>query len=494
MWDNAPWEPRKWQKEALPMAIAALREGRRPIVSAIMGAGKSILIAEIVYQALKKLRPDYKIVIVAPRQALIRQLSKTIAFRCGAENVGVYYTHEKDLTKKVVVTTFVSAPAIAKEMNVALLIGDEVHGTEAEHFKNSYENLDPACAIGFTATPYRSDEAQSLTLWDEVVYRYSAADALSDGVIVPWELVHWDGKGASDADDVCCRLIGRMDGPGVCSALDIDDAESYAEYLSERGIKSKAIHSRMNRKERDYLLERLKSEDLKCLVHVSLLAEGVDMPWLKWLCLRRPVGARVRFVQEVGRVLRSHPGKELAYIIDPHDLFGMHTLSNPEKLGEVMTREEKEYEEELVKLAPDENEQEVIRKMPAAVAFAQMDSYVANLLSVMRSANVCSAPNKWADGKWRGGFPTARQLITLENLKWSSRYLPASVRVPFKLIIEKAHTYNKGTVNDLITILIGLAQSSKPARQRRTHYHMPNIRYPVPKFGIQQLLFVMERN
>ena len=81
MWDNAPWEPRKWQKEALPMAIAALREGRRPIVSAIMGAGKSILIAEIVYQALKKLRPDYKIVIVAPRQALIRQLSKTIAFR-----------------------------------------------------------------------------------------------------------------------------------------------------------------------------------------------------------------------------------------------------------------------------------------------------------------------------------------------------------------------------------------------------------------------------
>jgi hypothetical protein len=123
-----------------------------------------------------------------------------------------------------------------------------------------------------------------------------------------------------------------------------------------------------------------------------------------------------------------------------------------------------------------------------------MDSYVSNLLSVMRSANVCSAPDKWADGKWRGGFPTARQLQTLENLKWSSRYLPASVRVPFKLIMEKADTYNKGTVNDLITILIGLAQSSKPARQRRTHYHMPNIRYPVPKFGIQQLLFVMERN
>jgi superfamily II DNA or RNA helicase len=56
MWDDAPWEPRKWQKEALPKAIAALREGRRPIVSAIMGAGKSILIAELVYQALLRAR------------------------------------------------------------------------------------------------------------------------------------------------------------------------------------------------------------------------------------------------------------------------------------------------------------------------------------------------------------------------------------------------------------------------------------------------------
>ena len=63
MWNNAPWKPRKWQKSALPVAIEALRGGKRPIISAIMGAGKSVLIAELVYQALKKLRPDYKIVV-----------------------------------------------------------------------------------------------------------------------------------------------------------------------------------------------------------------------------------------------------------------------------------------------------------------------------------------------------------------------------------------------------------------------------------------------
>lgn len=494
MWANAPWEPRKWQAEALPIAIASLRSGKNPIISAIMGAGKSILLAELVYQALKKLRPGHKIVVVAPRQNLIRQLSTTIKIRCGADQVGCYYSDEKDLDKAVIVTTFVSAPKIADQIKVAMLIGDEVHGTEADHFKNSYEHLDPACAIGFTATPYRSNENESLTLWDEVIYRYSAADALGDKVIVPWKLIHWDGQGSSDTDLVCYNLIGKMDGPGVVSALNIQDAEAYAAYLMEKNVPAKAIHSQMRKELRQQLLKELEEGSIKCLVHVSLLAEGVDMPWLKWLCLRRPVGARVRFVQEVGRVLRSHPGKEFAYIIDPHDLFGMHTLSNPEKLGEVLTREEKEYEDELVKLTKDENEKELVRVMPPARAFNVVDSYIVNLISVFRVAGICSAPNKWDEKEWRGGSPTAKQLEALKKCKWLTRYLPEGVRVPFKLLMEKASDYNKGTVNDMLQICWGLGRASQGARKNKQHYFLPPIRYPRPDFPIQTMLFVMENN
>ena len=494
MWNDAPWTPRKWQKEALPIAIDALRAGKKPIISAIMGAGKSVLLAELAYQALNKLRPDYKVVVVAPRQNLIRQLSKTIKVRCGEENVGCYYAEEKDLDKCIIVTTYVSAPTIAKQINVAMLIGDEVHGTEAEHFKNSYEHLNPACAIGFTATPYRSDENETLSLWDEVIYRYTAGDALSDGVIVPWKLVHWDGTGSSQTDLVCLNLIRKMDGPGVVSALNIQDAETYANYLSDNGVPAKSIHSGMRKDLRQNLLQQLENGTLKCLVHVSLLAEGVDMPWLRWLCLRRPVGARVRFVQEVGRVLRCNPGKEFAYIIDPHDLFGTHSLSNPEKLGEVLTREEKEYEDELVKLTKDENEKEFIRKMPTARAFNVVDSYIANLLSIFRSANICKASGDWDDSDWRGGSPTEKQLQALQKVKWSSRYLPKHIREPFKLLIEQANTFNKGTVNDMLSILFGLASASSSARKNRTHYFLPTLRYPRPDFPIQTMLFVMNNH
>ncbi|MAK37988.1 MAG: hypothetical protein CMC15_17645 [Flavobacteriaceae bacterium] len=494
MWDNAPWRPRAWQREALPLAIASLKSGKKPVISAIMGAGKSVLIAELVYQALKKLHPDYKIVIVAPRQNLIRQLSKTIAVRCGADNVGCYYTHAKELDRPIIVTTFVSAPVIARKIKVSLLVGDEVHGTEAANFKGSYEFLNPACAIGFTATPYRSDENETLSLWDEVIYRYTAGNALQDKVIVPWQLVHWDGKGSSNTDVICMNLIKQQKGLGVVSALNIDDAVAYSKYLNDNGVPALPIHSKMTQIERENTLADFALGRVKCLVHVSLLSEGVDMPFLKWMCLRRPVGSRVRFVQEVGRVLRCNKGKDKAYIIDPHDLFGKHSLANPERLGEVLTKEEKEYEEQLCKLEPNTDTQEVIRKMPKAVAFGHVDSYVASFLSIMRASGIASPPGDWEEDSWRGGSPTTKQLDTVVKMKWASKYLPENIRTPYKMIIDNAPHLNKGTVADILSVLFGLARASKLHRKQHRHWHIPKIKYPKPEFPIQQMLFVMEHN
>ena len=45
-WTSAPWEPRKWQREALSRIVGM--DGS-PLVRAVTGAGKSILIAELAY-------------------------------------------------------------------------------------------------------------------------------------------------------------------------------------------------------------------------------------------------------------------------------------------------------------------------------------------------------------------------------------------------------------------------------------------------------------
>ena len=504
------FQPRKWQAEALPKIIEALRAGKKPIVSAIMGAGKSVLIAELCYRSQTKLAKNNVVVVSAPRQTLVRQLSKTLRER--GLRVGEFWAGQKDTNKPVIVACTASLLELARILDrqgkgVAMLVVDEVHSSEAEQFKVSYERMQPACAVGFTATPFRSNESERLTLWDTVAYRYSAGDALKDKAIVPWTLKHWDGTGAeaTDVDRICMDMIRhntRMSHPGIVSALDIEDAESYARYLTQNGMPARAIHSRLPAKEQARRIDMLKRSTLWCLVHVSLLAEGVDLPWLRWICLRRPVGAKVRFVQEVGRVLRSAPDKDLALVMDPHNLFGRHGLSSVEAIGEALVAEEPEPEILAVLKKLDKETKQRVLQMPAVEAFSAVESWTTNILTQLQSQGyqterIDRGQQKYWDESWRGGIPTPKQLKTLENLFWTTRYLPVEARTEFKKLAKSdaARFLKRGTISDMISILRIMADQSQPARSNKMHWHFPSsVRIPSLGTPMQGLIFAMEHN
>tara|TARA_R110000824_G_scaffold16213_6_gene67486 strand:+ start:7247 stop:8755 length:1509 start_codon:yes stop_codon:yes gene_type:complete len=501
MWKGSKFPPRKWQKEALPLIIDSLRAGKKPIVSAIMGSGKSILLAELCYIALRKLKQQCCVVVSAPRQSLVEQLTRTIGERCGLANVGSYFTHQKKAGSNIIVCCNASAGALSlklKELGreVAMLIFDEVHSSESTNFKLAWGVLKPACAVGFTATPFRSSDRESLSLWDEVVYRYTAGDALADKVIVPWNLVHWNGTGADAAEvnKICLRMMMPMEGPGIASALSIEDAEEFAEFLNSQGFPSMAIHSKMHRSKRESIIRKLEAEEIRCVVHVSLLSEGVDMPWLRWLCLRRPVQARVRFVQEVGRALRSHPGKTEAFILDPHDLFSVHGLTYPEALGEMLVQKTEE-EEELASLELDEEQEKQVREMRPAQAVTAVGSWLRGIQSVMRSAGLMRPASDEYDG-WRDGEPSMRQIEALDRLSWASRYIPQPARDQFKMLVvpERALCLKRGDISDMLDILVAVAEASKDLRKNHKYWHWP-ASAPIPEtvLPMQGLVFAMER-
>ena len=497
-WEGASFRPRDWQEKALPEIIKCLKQGKKPVVSAIMGAGKSVLIAELIWVAFHKLKEGNKILVTAPRQSLVTQLHKTIANRLGEENVGMFFTYIKEPEKPIIITCNASAGNLSLKLSgakISLLIGDEVHGTEADSFKFAYSKFQPACSVGFTATPYRSNKKQTLTLWDSVAYRYSAGDALRDKVIVPWNLVHWNGRHAhaEEVDKICIDLI-RMHckGPGIVSAIDIEDAEYYAEYVGDFGYKAAAIHSRIPKDKRAEMLQQLENGELDMLVHVSLLAEGVDLPFLRWLCLRRPVQARVRFVQEVGRVLRSYPGKTIATILDPHDLFSLHGLQNEEALGEIIAVDPDE--EELASLVKDKVERDKIIKMPPAKAVGHLESWVKRMLSTMRACGVCRpAKKEWTWGE--DTVSTQSQRDRVLKLRFATRWLPGYVRGDFKMLLheDKLIGFKAEMVSNIIDILIGLAGSARGHSKRHVYWHFPNI--PLPKLSapIAGLLFKAAR-
>lgn len=482
-WLNAPWTPRQWQRAALPKAIDAVKRKKRGIVSAVMGGGKSILCTELAVLALQRAHgTNTTTVLGVPTQALVRQLAETVRARCGAEQVGEFYADKKQPGRPVVVACYDSIPNLvvqlaARNRRCGLLIGDEVHQTEAETVLASIEALRPTGQIGFSATPFRSVPSEVLSVWDEVVYTYTMADALRDKVLVPWRTINWSGDGESDAlDDVCLRLIAQhARGPGVTSALTIPDAEAFAARAAEAGFEAKAIHSKL--KDGDERIAWLEEADPqgppRMLVHINMLAEGVDFPWLRWLCLRRPVGARVRFVQEFGRPLRAHPGKDHAIVIDPHDLLGTHGIAHAPAVG-VAGDEVEGFDPN----APERNGNggrpgPVVLPRPKAIAEATQ--WARALLLSLQAAGL-AASDTVSGNFWRTRRPSDQQLRALSRLAWASRYVPADSRAVVKALVEPAvaEQLQRGAVSDLLSVLSAVADASADARKRQRHWPWPD--------------------
>jgi superfamily II DNA or RNA helicase len=479
-WDGAPRPPRRWQAEALPILMRALREGRRPVISAATGSGKSVLLSEVTYLAAERARGTTDVVLISTStQDLVRQLSATIAERCGAERVGQFYADRKEPGRPIVVACNPSLPALARELAAAgravrVMIADECHLSEADTARTSVQALAPRFLLGCTATAWAPGKARGLTLFSDVAYRYTLQQALADGVLVPWRVVNYDGEGSDDADDVCEGFVRQARGPGIISAQSIDDAEAFAARLCANGLPVAATHSQLGWRESGRRRDALRSGELRALVHVAMLVEGVDYPWLRWLIVRRPSASARRFVQEIGRVLRTDPSappddpKQYATIYDPHDLFGTLGLVHPERIGDCAAQLEQAMQHEASGsggTAPRE-------PMPRAVAVDQISRWGRATLFALWQAGLAEAPVKARS--WRSGFPTAKQLAAIERLAHGARYLPEPSRGAIKALCRCAPELTAGGVSDAISVLAALldAAAKAPPHARR-FYHLP---------------------
>ncbi len=474
-WEGAPWTPRAWQAEALPIVIEAIKRGERAIVAAIMGSGKSILQTEIAWLAMHR-RGDRAIVFTAPRQALVRQLAGTLRARLGQLEVGEYYADRKQPHRPVIVTCAASLASLRDELAkqgraVALAIVDEAHGSEARQVREILPLLEPRCLVGFTATPFRSLPSESISLFSSVAYRYTMADALRDRVLVPMRHVRYEGTRPGSVDDECLRLIQEhAHGPGIVSAASIPDAKEHATWLAAAGLPAMAIHSKISTTERGRLLEGLRRGDPMALVHVSLLAEGVDLPWLRWLCLRRRVGARVRFLQEIGRVLRvldagKFPGsverwgpKEEGLVFDPHLLLGRHGLTSAEAIGRAM-------EEAAEAMTRDKEAEAREAKEAEVIALDRLLEYLTEVRAMLLDAEIVRK-REFEGGGWRMVKVSEKQVQAIKQASRLTRHIPAQYRDPIRALIKVPWALTRGDAADLLDVLWGGSRWAKSAASR----------------------------
>jgi hypothetical protein len=456
---------RRWQAEALPLALEVVQRqaGDRRVIQACTGAGKSRLIAEIVRQTRGE------VVITCPTEALVSQLSATLA-DSGAD-VGEFYGRRHQIGRRCTIVCVPSFPRYVAERREsgrsapALWIADEVHrGLSGPFVAAAAEALAPGARLGFTATPWRT--GAPIDGWDSpLLYRYGLPDALGDGVIVPARVVPWRGDEVGvDSAIVAMLDAERPEGAGIVSAETIADALDYAAYLSARGWPAEAVSGSMPRADVAAALERARLGEIRAIVHVQLLTEGVDLPWLRWAALRRsrsPLG----LVQEVGRVLRTACGKASAIVFDPLGLAPLHAFATPEALGAL----EAEAAEEAAKTAGPEAAA-LLRLEALAVAAQAADEWAAELVAAALAIGLDVRPVRYV-GADRQLPATSAQRARLARLGETSRgpisRLPETARKAARELAKAPDLLPRGAAADLIAVLAAVSAAvtaSIPAR------------------------------
>lgn len=449
------------------------------MVRACTGSGKSGLLSRL---AGLMAGPDGVVVISAPRVSLVEQLSGleaaevreewgggwrpgSAAWDVGGDRVGVYYGVKKQPDRPIVVTCNPSLPGLVEALagrRCRALIVDEAHRSESPEFVAAVAALAPARVVGFSATPWRSDKAESLSIFDSVCYDYGIAPAIRDGVLVPWDTVGWDGTGDDGIDAGCIEMIRRYgDGPGIVSAASIADAEVYAEVLAAAGLPAAAIHSGLPPRERRLRIARLLSGDLRCLVHVALLQEGVDIPALRWLCMRRPTSTSIRFVQELGRILRTAPGKSRALLLDPYDLEGSIGLRHDPAIGPAAALDaalEPAPRTEGTGIAPP-------IELPPMIMVSEVTRWARRSLLALVEAGIAEAPLKGS--RWREALPSESQLSTLRKIGGEAA----------RAVLSHGEYLTRGEVSDMIGYLSAVRTA------KRARIALPELP-PVPESAV----------
>jgi type I site-specific restriction endonuclease len=222
-------------------------------------------------------------------------------------------------------------------------------------------------------------------------------------------------------------------------------------------------------------LEQLRVGELEVLVHVAMLKEGVDLPWLRGICLRRRVASATWFAQHVGRALRAAPGKTHALIMDPHDLCGMHSLNAEEVLGGGIS-ERNPIQQLLLGLLEDALDADVLEgrrrgtvedlRLPGhgvAKTMGPLERALRRVRVALETVGVV-APPKVASGSWRYR-PASSKQAEMVRLKASALKratgMPREVRVLLRVLYANLEHMTKGAAADFLDIVFQLPRAGR---------------------------------
>jgi superfamily II DNA or RNA helicase len=104
--------------------------------------------------------------------------------------------------------------------------------------------------------------------------------------------------------------------PAVAFCVTVEHATNVAEQFRQAGYRAVAISGESDTVERDAALQGLRDGVLDVVCNCALWVAGVDAPSIGCIIQLAPTQSVVKYLQSVGRGLRTHPGKTDCIVLD----------------------------------------------------------------------------------------------------------------------------------------------------------------------------------
>lgn len=355
----AAFQLRSWQTKALELWE---KNNFRGIAEVATAGGKTIFALEGVKRWLSY-NPKGKVLIIVPTTALQDQWYVTILdeLNLSESDISVWPAEKRakaDFHIMVVNTARTRVQELLEDDRPLLLIADECHRYASLENANAL-TVPYSASLGLTATAERDydDGLQSILIPNigEIVYKYTIADARSDGVVAPFEvsnvkvemteseLVEYKkltarlAQAYSRGDEEKANTIARMRSsvsrnaarriPAAIAIVEenrgkriivfheeIEKAELIKKILYERGHSVSIYHSQLSDDRRRDNLLQFRRGMIEILVCCRALDEGVDVPEADVAIIAASTSSSRQRIQRVGRVIRLHKDKDYAKI------------------------------------------------------------------------------------------------------------------------------------------------------------------------------------
>ena len=326
------FELRDYQRDA----VDALRDGhraghRRQILCAPTGAGKTVCAGAVIQEAVAK---GSRVKFIADRIALIDQTSMRLT-EAGIEHGMLQGENSFGRWQKVLVCSAQTLERRGFVEDTDLFIVDEAH-TRRKKIIGMLEAAGKP-VIGLTATPFTDGLGK---FYSNIVNARTTDDLITDGWLSPLRVfaateINMDGAATNSMGEWADRVVESRALPivgdivsewvahtnrifgGPVKTLLFTPTIAFGDEMCKQFQAAGYNFEQVTHVAGKANIPRFRAGDLHGLVSCEALAKGFDVPDVLCVISARPYRKSLSaHIQQIGRGMRSSPGKEFCLLLD----------------------------------------------------------------------------------------------------------------------------------------------------------------------------------